>query len=58
MNFRIPSLIHNDELLEEYLNTKRKLEAEILESMKKGKHTTRKGNQTCRNTEFHILIIF
>lgn len=45
---------YNDELLEEYLNTKRKLEAEILANMKKGKYTTAKE---IRHQEYRILYI-
>ena len=44
----------NDELLEEYLNTKRKLEAEILANMKKGKYTTAKE---IRHQEYRISYI-
>ena len=45
---------YNDELLEEYLNTKRKLEAEILANMKKGKYTTAKE---IRHQEYRISYI-
>ena len=45
---------YNDELLEEYLNTKRKLEAEILANMKRGKYTTAKE---IRHQEYRISYI-